>query len=153
MAFVICLATDNIYIGLYIRHYNIFPVTGMIEVTIGRCELTSLRGKMGMGFLEKLKNIFKKKGAAEDAPVTMTGSVKQKDSPVKRSAQFVGDGAVYDALRYGADKIDRMVEDGTIKPGRADAFIGMLKAIEAEQASDGVKLIEISQTIGGIINS
>ncbi|MCQ2052513.1 MAG: hypothetical protein MJZ03_01015 [archaeon] len=104
-----------------------------------------------MGFLEKLKKIFKKKGATEDVPVT--GSPKQEGLPVKRSAQFVGVGMVYDALRYGADKIDRMVEDGTIKPGRADAFIGMLKAIETEQASDDVKLIEISQTIGGIINS
>lgn len=100
-----------------------------------------------MGFFEKLKNIFKKKDAMENILVTAT------DLPVKRSAQFVGDGPVFDALRYGADKIDRMVETGAIKPSRADAFIDMLKAIEAEQASDDVKLIEISQTIGGIINS
>lgn len=100
-------------------------------------------------FFGKFKKIFKK----EDIKTTATESTKQKESPVRRYTRFIGDGPVFDALRYGADKFNQMVEAGAIRLSRAKAFIGVLKSIEVEQVSDDVKLAEISQTIGGIINS
>ena len=108
-----------------------------------------------MGFIEKLKNAFKKKnkGEAGAAPA----AAKAKDAPAaapaaNRAAQFAGEGKVADALRFAAAKIDAKVEAG-MSEKTADIFMGGLKGIEADTADDDAKMIAISQVIGGIVNA
>ncbi|MBO4552170.1 MAG: hypothetical protein J5673_03110 [Candidatus Methanomethylophilaceae archaeon] len=104
-----------------------------------------------MGFIEKLKNAFKKKNKAEAAPAAAEPAAKKtKGAPAKRAAQFAGEGKVPNALRYAADKIDAKVAAG-MPEAKAEMFMGALKAAEASAADEDAKLIEISQIIGGIV--
>ena len=106
-----------------------------------------------MGFIEKLKNAFKKKNKGEAAAAKPAEAKKSKDAAGARAAQFTGQGKVADALRFAAAKIDAKVEAG-ISEKTADIFMGGLKAIEADTASDDdAKMIAISQVIGGIVNA
>ena len=108
------------------------------------------RGGTEMGFIDKLKNAFKKKNKGEAAAAEP--AAKKAKGAAKRSAQFTGEGKVADALRFAADKIDAKVEAG-MSEKTAEIFFGGLKAIEADSADDDAKLIAISQVIGGIVNA
>ena len=111
------------------------------------------RGGIEMGFIEKLKNAFKKKNKGEAAAAQPAAAKKSKGAAAKRSAQFTAEGKVGDALRFAADKIDAKVEAG-MSEKTAEIFMGGLKSIEADTASDDdAKLIAISQVIGGIVNA
>ncbi len=108
-----------------------------------------------MGFIEKLKNAFKKKNKGEGAPAAEAAAPKKtKGAPAKRSAQFADvPGDVGKSLRFAADKIDEKVEKGMTERS-AEIFMGGLLSIQADTASsDEAKLIAISQVIGGIINA
>ena len=102
-----------------------------------------------MGFIEKLKNAFKKKDKGEGAKEP---AAAKKKGPAKRAAQFAGEGKVADALRFAAEKIDAKVAAG-MPEKRADMFMASLKAVEADSADEDAKLIAISQIIGGIVNA
>lgn len=100
-----------------------------------------------MGLVDKIKSLFKKKKEGESA--TEPTVKKSKGSAAKRAASFTGDGKVADALRFAADRIDDKVVAG-MSEKRADVFMDSLKAVEASDASEDVKLLDISQIIGGI---
>ncbi len=107
-----------------------------------------------MGFIEKLKNAFKKKNKGEGAAAEAAAPKKAKGAAGKRSAQFADvPGDVGKSLRFAADKIDAKVEAG-MSEKTADIFMGGLVSISADTASsDEAKLIAISQVIGGIVNA
>jgi len=107
-----------------------------------------------MGFIEKLKNAFKKKNKGEGAAAEAAAPKKAKAAAGKRSAQFADvPGDVGKSLRFAADKIDAKVEAG-MSEKTADIFMGGLVSISADTASsDEAKLIAISQVIGGIVNA
>ena len=107
-----------------------------------------------MGFVEKLKNAFKKKnkGEAAAAPAGAPAEPEKAKGAAKRVDQFTGEGRVADSLRFAATKIDTKVEAG-MSEKTADIFMGGLKAIEADGSDDDAKLIAISQVIGGIVNA
>ena len=107
-----------------------------------------------MGFIEKLKNAFKKKNKGEGkAAAEPAAAKKTKGASASRASQFTGEGKVADALRFAAEKIDAKVAAG-MSEKTADIFMGGLKSIEADTASDDdAKLIAISQVIGGIVNA
>ena len=106
-----------------------------------------------MGFIEKLKNAFKKKNKGE-AAAEPAAPKKAKGAAAKRSAQFADvPGDIGKSLRFAADKIDAKVEAG-MSEKTADIFMGGLVSISADTASsDEAKLIAISQVIGGIVNA
>lgn len=101
-----------------------------------------------MGFMDKLKALFKKKG---DSGAKDAAAPKKKAS--SRAAMFNGQGKVADALKYAAEKIDAKIAAGGFDDKRGDMFVAQLKDIEASDASEDVKLTQISQVIGGIINA
>ncbi len=107
-----------------------------------------------MGFIEKLKNAFKKKNNGEKAAAPAgKAAAPAKQAAASRTAQITADGKVGDALKFAAGKIDAKVEAG-MSEKTADIFMGGLLAIQADTASDDdAKLIAISQVIGGIINA
>ena len=107
-----------------------------------------------MGFIEKLKNAFKKKNNGEKAAAPAEkAAAPAKQAAASRTAQITADGKVGDALKFAAGKIDAKVEAG-MSEKTADIFMGGLLAIQADTASDDdAKLIAISQVIGGIINA
>lgn len=102
-----------------------------------------------MGIVDKIKGAFKKKD--KDASATVK---KGKESCGCgcgcRAAKFSGSGEVAHALKFAAEKIDAKVEAGKLKDARADAFVGQLKAVEASDAAEDAKLVQISQIIGAI---
>ena len=102
-----------------------------------------------MGFIEKLKNAFKKKNKGE-AAASAAPAKEAKKAAGNRAAEFAGEGKVADALRFAAGKIDAKVEAG-MSDKRADMFMASLKAVEADAADEDAKLIQISQIIGGIV--
>ena len=104
-----------------------------------------------MGFVEKLKNAFKKKNKGEVAAAAPAAE-KKSGAPANTAAQFTGEGRVADALRFAAEKLDEKVEKG-LSQTAANIFLGNLKAVEADAADDDAKLVAISQIIGGIINA
>ena len=108
-----------------------------------------------MGFIEKLKNAFKKKNKGEGAAAEAAAPKKAKAAAGKRSAQFADvAGDVGKSLRFAADKIDAKVETGTMTERSAEIFMGGLVSIQQDTASsDEAKLIAISQVIGGIVNA
>ena len=65
-----------------------------------------------MGFIDKLKNAFKKKNKGEGAAAEPAAAKKAKGAPAKRAAQFTAEGKVGDALRFAAEKIDAKVAAG-----------------------------------------
>lgn len=101
-----------------------------------------------MGFMDKLKGLFKKKNKDKAADAS-----KKSKAAAKSVATFSGEGKVADALRYAASKIDAKLAAGAFDEKRAEAFVGMLKAVEASADPEDSKLIQISQIIGGIINA
>jgi hypothetical protein len=104
-----------------------------------------------MGFIEKLKNAFKKKNKGEAPAAASAAPAKEaKKAAGSRAAEFAGEGKVADALRFAAGKIDAKVEAG-MSDKRADMFMASLKAVEADAADEDAKLIQISQIIGGIV--
>ena len=105
-----------------------------------------------MGFIEKLKNAFKKKNKGEAKAAEPAAAKKSKGASASRASQFTGEGKVGDALRFAAEKIDAKVAAG-MSEKTADIFMGGLKSIEADSADDDAKLIAISQVIGGIVNA
>ena len=107
-----------------------------------------------MGFIEKLKNAFKKKNNGEKAAAPAEkAAAPAKQAAASRTAQITAEGKVGDALKFAAGKIDAKVEAG-MSEKTADIFMGGLLAIQADTASDDdAKLIAISQVIGGIINA
>ena len=107
-----------------------------------------------MGFIEKLKNAFKKKNKGEAAAAEPAAPKKAKGAPATRSAQFADvPGDVGKSLRFAADKIDFKVEN-RMSERSAEIFMGGLISIQQDTASsDEAKLIAISQVIGGIINA
>ena len=108
-----------------------------------------------MGFIEKLKNAFKKKNNGEKAaaPAGKAAAAPAKQVAASRTAQITADGKVGDALKFAAGKIDAKVEAG-MSEKTADIFMGGLVSISADTASsDEAKLIAISQVIGGIVNA
>ena len=104
-----------------------------------------------MGFMDKLKNIFKKKDKGEK-PAKAAEPAKAAAAPAaaSRADEFKGEGKVGDALRYAAKKIDERVAAGMMDEKKAAIFMGGLKAAEASDAPDDAKLIEISQVLGGV---
>ena len=106
-----------------------------------------------MGFVEKLKNAFKKKNKGEGAEAKPGVEAKKAAPAAKRVDQFSGEGKVADALRFAAGKIDTKMEAGIMSEKTAAIFMGGLKAVEADSADDDAKLIAISQIIGGIVNA
>ena len=105
-----------------------------------------------MGFMDKLKNIFKKKDKGEK-PAKEAKPAKAAAAPAaaaSRADEFKGEGKVADALRYAAKKIDERVAAGRMDEKKAAIFMGGLKAAEASDAPDDAKLIEISQVLGGV---
>ena len=105
-----------------------------------------------MGFIDKLKNAFKKKNKGEGAEAKPAAAGKSEASAAKMVDQFKGEGKVADALRFAAAKIDTKMEAG-MSEKTAAIFMGGLKAVEADSADDDAKLIAISQIIGGIVNA
>ncbi len=103
-----------------------------------------------MGFIEKLKNAFKKKDKGEKAAAKP--AAKKAAAKASYAAQFSGEGKVADALKFAGAKLDAKVEAG-LSEKTAAIFMGNLKAIEADSADDDAKLIAISQVIGGIVNA
>lgn len=108
-----------------------------------------------MGFMDKIKGIFKKKDksdkpakSAEPAKTAKAGAAPA--AKAARAAEFKGEGKVADALRNGADKIDARVAAGLITEKRADMIMAGLKAVEASDAPEDAKLIDIAQTIGAL---
>ena len=81
-----------------------------------------------MGFIDKLKNAFKKKNKGEAAAAPAEKASKGAAPAAKRSAEFKAEGSVGNALRFAADKIDAKVEAG-MDVKKADLFMGVLKAI------------------------
>ena len=104
-----------------------------------------------MGFIEKLKNAFKKKDKGEKA-AAKPAAEKKAAAKGSYAAQFSGEGKVANALKFAGAKLDAKVEAG-LPEKTAAIFMGNLKAIEADGADDDAKLIAISQVIGGIVNA
>ena len=135
----------------------ILMVIGLLMTVAGMALMMYLpvdkypRGGTEMGFIEKLKNAFKKKNKGEAAAAPAEKASKGAAPAAKRSAEFKAEGKVGDALRFAADKIDAKVEAG-MDVKKADLFMGALKGIEADGADEDAKLIAISQVIGGIVN-
>jgi hypothetical protein len=104
-----------------------------------------------MGFMDKLKNIFKKKDKA-DKPAAEKAAKPAKAAPAAASRvnEFKGEGKVADALRNGAKKIDERVAAGLIDEKRANMIMAGLKAVEASDGAEDAKLIEIAQVIGSL---
>ena len=107
-----------------------------------------------MGFMDKLKNIFKKKDKA-DKPAAEKAAKPAKAAATAPAAasrvdEFKGEGKVADALRFAAKKIDERVAAGLMTEKSAAIFMGGLKAAEASDAPEEAKLIEISQVLGGL---
>ena len=109
-----------------------------------------------MGFMDKIKGLFKKKDKGEKpAKEAKAAPAKAKAAPAKAAAradEFKGEGKVADALRFAAAKIDAKVADGSMPENKVGIFMGALKAVEAEDAPEDVKIIEIGQIIGGIVS-
>ena len=107
-----------------------------------------------MGFMDKLKNIFKKKDKGEKPAKEAKAAKADKAAPAKaagsRADEFKGEGKVPDALRFAAKKIDAAVAAGNLTEKSAAIFMGGLKAAEASDAPEEAKLIEISQVLGGL---
>ena len=104
-----------------------------------------------MGFIDKLKNAFKKKNKGEAGAAPAKAKEGKAAAAGNRAAEFKGEGKVGNALRFAAGKIDAKVEAG-MDVKKADLFMSVLKGIEADGADEDAKLIAISQTIGGIVN-
>ena len=104
-----------------------------------------------MGFIEKLKNAFKKKDKGEKAAAKPAADKKAAPKG-GYAAQFSGEGKVADALKFAGAKLDAKVEAG-LSEKTAAIFMGNLKAIEADGADEDAKLVAISQVIGGIVNA
>ncbi len=107
-----------------------------------------------MGFMDKLKNIFKKKDKA-DKPAAEKAAKPAKakaaaPAAASRVDEFKGEGKVADALRNGAKKIDDRVAAGLIDEKRANMIMAGLKAVEASEGAEDAKLIEIAQVIGSL---
>ncbi len=108
-----------------------------------------------MGFMDKLKNIFKKKDkadkpAAEKAAKPAKAEAAPAPAAASRVDEFKGEGKVADALRFAAKRIDERVAAGLMTEKSAAIFMGGLKAAEASDAPEEAKLIEISQVLGGL---
>jgi hypothetical protein len=104
-----------------------------------------------MGIMDKIKGMFNKK----DKGAKTDGAKKPKakaSASGNRAAQFKGTGKVGDALRFAATKVDAQVAAKKYGDKRADMFMAQLKGVEASDAADDVKIVQISQIIGGIIN-
>jgi len=142
-------STCTVMIGMGI----VAVIGSMIAVNI----IVGMEGRTSedenMGIVDKIKGLFKKK---QDAPQAMNVSVgsaaaaSAPAAPVSRAGEFKGEGKIYDALRYGAAKIDDKVAAGKIDDKRASMFMAQLKACEAETTPDDVKMIGIGQVIGAI---
>ena len=105
-----------------------------------------------MGFMDKLKNLFKKKSAPQQK--CDCGCQGKKGASGKCYAdEFKGDGDVAKALCYAAAKVDDKIKAGKISESAANIYIARLKEIQASGDSDDSKIIQISQVIGGIINA
>ena len=134
-------------------------VTDMIR-SVNGFETGSVKHCRGdkMGFMDKLKALFKKKdtGAVECAPKAKKKECdcgcNKKNEPVTYASQFSGDSAVYKALIHAAEAIDKKVASGTPK-NIADLMMSNLKAIQASSDPEDVKLIQISQVIGQVFRS
>lgn len=103
-----------------------------------------------MGFMDKLKAIFKKK---DDKVVEKEecgcGCGGKAAEPASYASQFSGDSAVAKALVHAAEALDKKVAGG-LDPKQAGLFFANLKAVEASADPEDVKLVGISQIIGQI---
>ena len=104
-----------------------------------------------MGIAEKVKGLFKKKDKGANAEEAPQG--KAAAAPKARADEFKGEGQVYKALKFAADKIDGKVAAGKIDDKRADMFMAQLKDIEGSQDPEDQKIIFIGQVIGGIASA
>ena len=160
LGFAVLIIGSMGYMGVYAVNDAVsytMMIIGIMAVIVGMLLMYrydpyehATRGGKDMGFIDKLKNAFKKKNKGEAAAAEP--AAKKAKGAAKRSAQFTGEGKVADALRFAADKIDAKVEAG-MSEKTAEIFFGGLKAIEADSADDDAKLIAISQVIGGIVNA
>ena len=105
-----------------------------------------------MGIAEKIKGLFKKK-TEEPKAKTKAAAAPAPAAPKSRADEFKGEGKAYDALRFGAAKIDEKVAAGRIDDKRADMFMAQLKGCEAADEPEDVKLIGIGQVIGSIASA
>ncbi len=107
-----------------------------------------------MGFMEKLKSIFKKKDVkpVEKKACSCGCGGKAKAEPASYASQFSGDSAVAKALIHAAEALDKKVAGG-LPEARAKLFFENLKAIEGSADADDVKLIGISQVLGQIFRN
>lgn len=138
----------------------VLMVLGLIAVIGGMAVMMYRNGssesdteeEQEMGFIEKLKNAFKKKDKGEVKEAKPKAEAKKAAPAGKMVDQFKGEGKVADALRFAAAKIDLKMEAG-MSEKTAAIFMGGLKAVEADTADDDAKLVAISQIIGGIVNA
>ena len=107
-----------------------------------------------MGFMDKLKALFKKKDNAGEKKACGCGcrGKPKAAEPASYASQFSGDSAVAKALIHAAEALDKKVAAG-LAVNKANLYLANLKAIEASADSDDVKLIGIGQVIGQIFRS
>ena len=106
-----------------------------------------------MGFMDKLKALFKKKDAQPAKKKECTcGCAAKKAAPASYASQFSGDSAVAKALIRAGEALDKKVAGG-LAEAKAKLFFDNLKAIEGSADADDVKLIGIGQVIGQIFRS
>lgn len=106
-----------------------------------------------MGLMDKLKNLFKKKEAHASGCSCGCEGKKKGAAPKGYAAEFTGSDNVSKSLNCAASKIDAKLADGKLSESAAKIFYARLKDIQASGDSEESKLIQISQTIGGIINA
>ncbi len=104
-----------------------------------------------MGIMDKIKSLFKKKDAAPKAKCNCGCEGKKKVGSY--ASQFSGTDAVSKALIHAAEKIDAKIESNQMSETAANIFMESLKGIQASADPEDVKLVQISQVIGGIINA
>ena len=107
-----------------------------------------------MGFIDKLKSLFKKKDdkVVEKKACGCGCGAKKEDAPVSFASQFKADSAVGKALVYAAEALDKKVAAG-LSEKQANLYLANLKAIEGSADSEDVKLVGIGQVIGQIYRS
>ena len=105
-----------------------------------------------MGFMDKLKSLFKKKDGKAVEKKACSCGCGAKAEPASYASQFSGDSAVAKALIHAAAALDKKVAGG-LPEVKAKLFFANLKAIEESADADDVKLVGISQVIGQIFRN
>ena len=115
LGFAVLIIGSMGYMGVYAVNDAVsytMMIIGIMAVIIGMLLMYrydpyehATRGGKDMGFIDKLKNAFKKKNKGE-AAAAEPAAKKTKGAAANRAAEFKGEGKVGDALRFAAEKID-----------------------------------------------